>query len=630
MRTALTRSLDSSLPVIRQIIQKAILLGLTAFILVQYALPYRINYSDIRSLDHTAIPAKQIHFPYMAKSDYSRDKVPEGNAKRYAVRINAVGYPGQQLIWRISGKSCISGIRINQEKITLNPRVSKHLCQGKRRITLNLTEHTVSGNNQVEFTLQDISGGTYGLNIRPMVSLFGYLYFAEPNTLMIAIAWLFVLLLRHLKFDPLTTGLSMFSLLLYWHNTSILSFHLTPDWWGHIPYINYISRHWLPPPAYRGWEDYHPPLYYYTVAILDNVRQAFGMKASTISAALTVAVFSVLAFNLYAMLLFRECIRIYWLRITITVLLIFWPLAQQMSVRISNEVFCYVPWAAGYYYIYLWWKTGLPRYYMASLVACGVFMLIKVSAIILIGTLGLFSLIQLYRKQHTLRYFFGRTILYGAVFLLLCSSLTFGRTLYYKYTHDPRMGFITSNIHKDPILHMIHSRATWHNMMTLDIYNMRKLPYVGLTNDFSGRRLFWNTYIKTLGFGYKSMPFPNYAIYVNCTMTLILLFTIFSPLFVLRLEASYAYLYVAYIFGLGAQIINRIIVMTTVTNEARLTYPIIILLFCCTAYITQLMFENRKYVRAYIGAAILLGGAISSTCYSLKLAGPYRLLDTIF
>lgn len=53
------------------------------------------------------------------------------------------------------------------------------------------------------------------------------------------------------------------------------------DWWGHIEYINLLTRTAELPQAAAGWVTYHPPLFYILTSTILRTAEAFGISFQT-------------------------------------------------------------------------------------------------------------------------------------------------------------------------------------------------------------------------------------------------------------------------------------------------------------------------------------------------------------
>jgi hypothetical protein len=604
-----------------------VLLVMTAFFIYFFG-NHRVIHAEVQNItDHADSASINITFPYSNNSAYSKGKVPKGKEKKYRFTVHTMGYPGQRLLWHLTPDGCIESIAVNHKAIDIDTASRKLFCNQSRGFVLDLSQHMLSGHNRIDMTLRDESGGIYGLKLKSAFSLFGKHINAEPNLMVYIAMWLFGALLYQLGLNRITVLVGAFCTYMYmWDFMSIPPTKYAPDWWGHIPYIRYMFEHWLPPPSGHGWETYHPPLYYYIAAIAGKIGMMWNY--SPLSGARVVTFVSLLLFNMYGLLFFREIIKRQWLLNTCVCILLFWPLQHILVGRITNEILSYTIWAAAYYHLLCWYRHKQARHFIFAMISCGIMMLVKVSAIVPIGTAGFLVLLELWREKNNLRDFMAPRILLAIAFMLLCTGLTFGRTYYYKTYHTPHMGYITSNIYQDPFYDEIRSKATWQNMIRPDINDLMTRPYVGVLGSHSSRELFWNTYIKTLHFGFYNFGRGVMASRINTMLAILLACTVIIIPFAWRYNNTHLFLGFSLLIGITAQITNRITTKTVPASDGRLTFPIIILLIGWLGYFVESQLDRKRYISGCTIYAALAIYMVMVIQYALLFTNIYRLLPS--
>ncbi len=578
--------------------------------------------------DNYQIRQKKVTIPNYEPSDYSRNQVPGGQSKKYIYRVNMLGYQPAIALWHISPEGCIRSITVNYAPVDL--KKFGNMCNSGG-YDLDLRKYLKSGGNLVDITLEDVNGEKYGINLWPVryMPWFGYIdeYF---NNIIFTLAICAVCMtLSRLGFDGWAIAIACASTYVY---INVFMYRnnvkLTPDYWGHIPYIRHMAYNWLPPPSYDGWENYHPPFYYFIAGIASRIAMYYGR--GDMHGARIVAFVSLMFYNLFGMLIIREIVTSKPIQRICFCILLFWPFINCMVGRLSNESLTYAFWAPIYYYLLLWMKRKNSKYLAVSLVLCGMTMLCKTSALVPAGAIGACVLIELFLRKVSLKACLTKDIIKSGLFLCTCTLLVFGRTYYYKVTHNPNMDLLISNMYMDPFMRYIYSPATWGMMTTFSFTNLIDYPYVTIFNDTQGRHLFWNTYVRTSLTGFHEFPNGWLGSRVAICEALLIMYSWTAALYVRPAGVEFRFLTISYFIGISAQVINRIINPSVGLADARTTYPIFILLFAWAGYVVQTQLVKRRYFTGIIGLILLLAMASMSIRFDLLYIDHFTLAKFFF
>lgn len=599
------------------------------FYLVTFS-SHRIVHATVQNItDLPVAEPKHISLPFEERSAFSFMSVPVNQEKSYLFRFDVIAYPFQSAQWRIMADDCINQIRVNGELVNL--RQNKHeSCKFNNNILLNLSDYVRAGHNIVEIETTDLRGGKYEMDINHAFTLFGVDLYNLINTPVIVGAWLFLLVITRLKFDSFTVTACMFAYYIfyrYFQVTGIREKH--PDWASHLSYLSYVKNNWFPPPSHAGWEYWQPPLYYFIAAITGTIGEYFNY--SFFKTAASISFVSVFVFIIYGILILKFVIKNSAIQRLCICLLLFWPLMITLIGAINNEVFSYAFWAGILYHLMIWYHQRHKKHLIIALVLCGIMMLVRTSALVPLGTIAAIGLSALLFGRIKLQDYLTKTVLLASLFLLVCLALNFGRTYYYKVNYAPKMGLIISNVHKDPVLFKIHSPATLHKLTHIDMKSLFSRPYTDFWHDASGRQLFWNTYIKTVLFGFFEWPNARIATFIVIFLTFTMFYSILAPLFIRRLDHTHWFLFVCVFVAIAAHITNRIMTATVTSSDGRYTFPLIIPFIAWLGYVIQTLLEQKNersvyYVVACIGLLLLSGLMATSLFFNLKYISFFKFL----
>jgi hypothetical protein len=610
-----------------------------SIILGVFTVLYVCTLSSYRILDTTVInisdnpdgKTERVELPHSAPSAYSFQKVPAKHAKSYRYSIDVLGYFPQSISWKIHADDCITAIDVNDRSVSLDSYGKQALCANPKGFFIDLGNYVRSGHNRIDITINDVRGGNYSLDIKPVYIFLNKDIYRHFNLVFLISAWIFVVILRQLNFDGVLISIALFTYYVYLRDfqvTGIKTHH--PDWWGHIPYLFYIKNHWLPPPSYAGWEFWHPPLYYIVAAIVGGIGQL--MDYSFLRSALAVSMVSVLIFVTYGMLLIRRAVKNVWIQRVCVCAFLFWPLISAFVSTISNEVFSYAFWSGAIYHFMRWYLDKSKKHFAIAIVLCGIMAVVRTTALVPAGVGGVLFLSALITKRVHLKDYLTLRMILIATFVLLCFSFNFGRTYYYKTFYAPRMGMIISNIHKDPVLYRIHSTASFKKLFTIDFRNLFSGPYTNFWHDSSGRQLFWNTYIKTVLFGFFGWPNAHIAIKLVMLLSALMLYAVTAPLFMGRIDNTHWFLFTCTFVTIAAHMVNRVISATVICHDGRLTFPVTITFIAWIGYVIQTLMEQghrKKPIQfgiGVLGLVLLTAFALTSLIFDLKYIGFFRFL----
>ena len=432
----------------------------------------------------------------------------------------------------------------------------------------------------------------------------------HPDTLnlfaLIAPIWVIALIRSNIgKPIILLSLLSLFLLINNFYRISID--RLSTDLWGHLQYINYIEEHLIPPSPVAGWQYYHPPLYYWLAALFDSASQYMHANARGL-AMRYLSLTCLLFFLFYGLRLINAVIRSPYLAFVVSAAALFWPLNLGFSGRVTNDVLLNPLWTAFFFYLLRWHRDLRKDDFCICLCLCALTFLVKNTAIVLLAQCGILACYNLFYKRIDLSYLLSKRMVIAVCILFFALSLNFGRTLYYKFTEEPKLGLIVGNIYMDPALPRISAPNNYKEMFTTRLSIFFATPFWGLWaghGPISGKQYLVPSFIKTLILGEFYWPNRTMATQIDLLLMLIILFAGLTSLTVSPSRQEDEFLTINTVFIIGCYIANRIIHATYPTEDARFIYPVMFLILAlCGRNAERLLAQGNSVVANY-GRALL-------------------------
>jgi hypothetical protein len=559
----------------------------------------------------------EIKLPYSARSRASTGNIPDDKNVDYRFIIEVQGKPHKSGWFQIIADDCLRELYINNMFYSLEGYTQHQRCDLSRGIIINLSSELVEGTNKIEAFVRDSKGGNYGISLNPLLlPVEQKMHRAISTFFLVGAIWSWILL--RLKFSAPVIAMSLVSVAI-----CIVAFYYTsfnyhgPDWWGHIPYIGYVNKYWKIPPAPDGWQYYQQPLYYFIAVIWGRVGAWMGL--GFLDAARHFSMLCTLAFILYGLLFIRRAISLKWLACLCSASFMFWPLFLALIGRMSNELMIYPFWAASNYYLLCWYQQRRPTDLALAVGLCGIMLVIKTTALVPLGIAGGVVLYELVHKRVDWRHFLKPVIFIALILVIIGGGFNFGRTLYHKFNDAPELGFIIGNMYIHPGRDSEYSTNDLWKFTTIDFDTLLSKPYLSYGRDESGRLYFWHSYLKSSMFGFDTWPYPRIAIWLSVVLTSLVAYTAWLAI-MMRHSGGYGFFVIAIVVAVSAQIINRLINMTVGTQDARMTFPVIIAFLSLVGVLTEKLWKQKRYVLASVEGCLLLSFAILGAYYMLRTA----------
>jgi hypothetical protein len=450
---------------------------------------------------------------------------------------------------------------VNKQSVDLNIIPLDDRRNYNRGFTYDLTDYLHEGNNQIEISYSDF-GGLMGI----VISAKGDESLSNKIFILGVIVALLISLktLSHLRVSTSLKVIFLSALLI-----RLMYFSVTPadvrdhDLSDHIGYTEYLTKHWMPPPIdYAvGGAFFHPPLYYYTGAIVYKATQLVEPhnKVSIYRVQQILSLAYSMGFVLFGLLILNELISLYrktteselqtiatatqetqekpglfsrlcksyqynglfWM---IGALFAFWPAAIIHSVRIGNDPMLYFLFSASLYFIVRWFRHDQKRDLMIAALVGAAAILTKANGEILVAVLGVIGLYKMIKTKQWATYL--KMAIAPCLIMLVAVAITVGPGLMLK------MQGKRDKLYIDNISGLSHANIvgnTAANYFWFDAKIFITEPFTDPYDDRMGRQFFWNYLGKTGLFGEFKYPNPlsvNTAVATSFYAVLMLMYMI--------------------------------------------------------------------------------------------------------
>jgi hypothetical protein len=448
----------------------------------------------------------------------------------------------------------ILALTINKVSVDLSRVSYQERRDYTKGFVYDLKPYLHAGKNQMEIIYSD-QGGLMGV----VFSSLGDTWF---DIVLYGLLSLIVFLLAH-KFYTLTSFRTSIKILfLAGLFIRILYFAATPpdvrdhDLGDHTGYIEYLAEHWIPPPVEHatGGAYFHPPLYYYTGAIVYKVAQIFlpNNKFAIFRVEQALSLVYSMGFVLFGLLILNHLIPVqkkskayqpfrasfarperqeksinsqfdaYGLFWIIGALFVFWPVSVIHSVRIGNDPMEYFLFTASLYYICRWYSDDKKRdLTIASLVGAAA-ILTKANGEILVAVLAVVGLYKMIKSKQYLDYFKLSIVPCCVMFVAVAITVAPGAILVLEGKRDK---LYIDNIDGLSKANLVGNTAA--NYLWFDAKTFVTEPFTDPYDDRMGRQFFWNYLGKTglIGeFKYSGLLCINTAVLSSLVLILMLIY----------------------------------------------------------------------------------------------------------
>jgi len=463
----------------------------------------------------------------------------------------------------------ILSLIINHQTVDLSMIPYEARRDYSKGFTYDLAAYLKPGKNELELLYSD-GGGLMGIIISAEGSENFYTFF---YALLIAIT----LLISTLIIKPLKLRVAIKVLFIGALFIRLAYFMATPpdlrdhDMGDHIGYTEYLTTHWLPPPIdyATGGAFFHPPLYYYTGAVVYTFTQWIEPynKVAIYRVQQLLSLAYGMGFVFFGLLILNELLErykpkmaenededededdsqldssstpekksylslSYWcaqykqdqLFWTIGALFAFWPVAVVHSVRIGNDPMLYCFFAASLFYIIRWYHSDKKRDLLIASILGAIAIVTKANGEILVAVLGVIGLYKMIKTQQWLDYCKLAIAPCLIMFIAVGITITPGLILNLEGKRDK---LYIDNLDGISTANLVGNTAS--NYLWFDAKIFITEPYADPYDDRMGRQFFWNYLAKTglIGeFKYPKAISTNLAVILSFIALLMMLYTL--------------------------------------------------------------------------------------------------------
>ncbi len=504
---------------------------------------------------------------------------------------------------------------------------------------IDLSEYLHEGVNQIEIEYYD-RGGLMGVVVEPLFSSEQKSIFNLMVFLVVLTAFYLCLLLFSKSFLRSKAIQVLFLLAVI---IRLVYFFSTPpdvrdhDLGDHFDYVEYMSEHWAPPPVERatGGAYFHPPLYYYTGAIVYRLASFYlGDSRYSIASALQfLSLLYSLGFVYFGLLILKEIVYRFFdvevdtrrldntflnkIFFVVGLMFVCWPSAVIHSVRIGNDSLLYFLYAVSLFKILHWFFYDRKLDLLLASIFGALAILAKANGEVLIAVIFFVGVYKLWKSRDWRRYF--RISIIPAIILIIALGITVAPGLILKLQGK------RENLYIDDISGLSQANIvgnTASNYLWFDVKIFITEPFTSPYDDRYGRQYFWNYLAKTGLFGEFSYP---KLININLAV-------ISSFLFICMAIYILAGIYMmtrADIRKQAVLILSAFFLVAGVTYM-RITFPAnidfryilpVVITFCCLFAISLVCFlraGSRRMVA--IGKFLSISFSVCSAIFILALA----------
>lgn len=406
------------------------------------------------------------------------------------VVVTATLTPLSLRTWRVIPDDELTSITVNGTPVSLAGIPRSALTDWNRGFELDFSPWLHTGTNTLEFVITN-HGGDGSLMLHPswgwgwLVIYLGFL------------PWVFTLgrmfrLGRH-QLIPLCAGLVL--IMAYWSVTPwTVRAHDVTGVDGHLAYIARVAEtHTLPKPT-ETWELLQAPLYYIGGALVWKSASLAGLSIPVCLQAYSLSLW--MLFLCASSATIRLALRTRTAPIVLaTTALAMWPSGIIHGIRISNDVGLYAFAALATLYMLKWWQGQRHRdlLLMSLFVALG---LITKSNALVLAAAGTFLMVPrlLHHRRWRNATYLGH---YALAWLVMCAgaAIYLGRNILYYLR-----GEIPDWLHGSNTLHLgdwLKVPVSLTHFIKLEPLTFVEAPWLVLTDDSTGRALFWNALLRS-------------------------------------------------------------------------------------------------------------------------------------
>jgi hypothetical protein len=435
--------------------------------------------------------------------------------------------------FRIKVDECLEVTKINGKIVDTNFDITNKndltkKCNYNIYKYLDISKYANIGANNIEFEIKD-TVGNFGIDIVP--SFYDSWFLVASIILLAGLALLIYTISNYLKFDLFITSLILCSVALrfvYWYYTDIFS--RTNDVEEHIIYINKLSESFGLKSAKDCVQCYHPPLYYWLVALLTKIYnilqlnslfsinlfyQLISIFISSVTLLVNVVIAKLYLTNLdqepndlqklsiakfsFKQLLQRVDSKKYvYLGVT---LICFWPSEIFNSVRVGNDILLYCVFSFSFLFLSKWWfdvnnqsiESNLKNIYWATFF-CILAILTKSNGLLIGIILLIYITIYIFKK-------FSKTLFTKYLPIYCIINISF-LLLYVRGKLSGSSNALISNVELLP--------KNFDVKNTIDMYlyfDYQEYISIPMQNLFAkdGLQYFWNSLLKTSLFSHHTI-----------------------------------------------------------------------------------------------------------------------------
>lgn len=356
-------------------------------------------------------------------------------------------------------------------------------CGRPYRRPVDLSNYVRSGLNTFEVKITTPENGG-GFDIAPSRSDPLYMLLILFTLPFLGILTVFVVRSGHSRPHYLLWIIIFLGLYLRWYHMEITPWtYRAPDVGGHVDYTQFVSKTWKIPFVNKGWQSYHPPLYYYINAIAYKISP-LGFIDTLRTVSLLITFLWVGTIVAVGRLLFSSN-SAYLMRCAFTAVAVAIPGAVFFGGRISNDPLVQLLFLLALYLALRWWETERWSYWFLMQIAAGLAMLTKHNAVVLVA----FCILLPFTRRSI--NFKTKMLLVGSV---ICIVGALNGSYLYKRVFKEKQKHIIGNLNKNS--RALFVKDSLGSFVVFNPIKVMEVPFSHSYIDKFRRKYVWETLFK--------------------------------------------------------------------------------------------------------------------------------------
>lgn len=380
-------------------------------------------------------------------------------------------------------------------------------------------------------------------------------------------------------------------------------YQYAPDAGGHMNYIAALVINNYIPPIPAGWQYQQPFLYYEWGAIAHTIGMWLGVYDQWLPARIASRILYI-GYVVFSILLINKLPLRFLVKLAAASVVIFWPGAYMVSVRINSDIGFYFFFMGALYFLHDWYQNLSTKSLAIAVSSAALSLLCKATGVMSLVMVACVVLHVWLRRRVTIYYFFNRWALLSVSITILCFLGYFGRIAYYNWFYDAGLEWF-ANVKMHEVIAM--NPLVLKDMFSIKVLDFITIPGFEWNKYDSGQYSFWGGLWRTLMYDDSDLIQPRTLLMVIHAMWFGIICMLLMQI-VYSIRGISPHGYTIFCYALLTIIIISIIQRAQIPDWrlllGRRIYPIIPIIMIMVAAFIQLQYDKgRKYI--YLMSALI-------------------------